>query len=369
MIEVKNLSLQIGEFSLRNLNFSINDREYFVVLGPSGAGKTVLLECMAGLHRIKKGEIWIDGTDVTHLSPEERKIGYVPQDYVLFPFLSVAQNIEFGLKRGKYDRLRSRKRMTALADLLGISHLLDRDTRSLSGGEKQRVALARALAPSPMILLMDEPLSALDMQTSNYLRLELRRIHQELGVTTVHITHNHLEAEELADRIAIMSSGEIVQVGQPDDIFFDPQNEAVVSFTGSLNILECSSCRRLVPGLVEVDCNGMRVVLPHDEGDLQKIAISPRDIYISDALPPGSSVNRYQGSINTIEVNATTAKLSIKVDKLTLKVEMPAELSREMNLVIGKEVYLILKLRRLKVLRNKENGKSDQYSWYYQEII
>jgi ABC-type sugar transport system ATPase subunit len=369
MIGIKNLSIQMGEFSLKNLNLTIQDKEYFVILGPSGAGKTVLLECLAGLHRIKKGEIWINDTNVTRLSPEERKIGYVPQDYVLFPFLSVAENILFGLKRGKYDNLAIRKRMLSLADLLGITHLLDRNTPSLSGGEKQRVALARALATSPRILLMDEPLSALDVQTSKYLRLELRRIHQELGVTTIHVTHNHLEAEELADRMAIMSSGEIVQIGQPDDIFFSPQNEAVTSFTGSLNILECNSCRQLVPGLVEVDCSGMQIVLPHDEGNLQKIAISPRDIYISDVLPPGPSVNRYKGIINAIDVNSTMAKLSLKVDNVNLKAEMPAELARDMSLIVGKEVYLILKLRRLKVLSNKQNELSDQYSWYYQEII
>jgi molybdate/tungstate transport system ATP-binding protein len=369
MIEIKNLSIQMGEFSLKNLNFTIKDKEYFVIVGPSGAGKTVLLECLAGLHKIKNGEIRIDNVDVTHLAPEERKIGYVPQDYVLFPFLNVAENIKFGLKRGKYDKLQIQKKMLTMADLLGITHLQDRDTRTLSGGEKQRVALARALATAPRILLMDEPLSALDVQTSRYLRLELRRIHQELGVTTIHITHNHLEAEELADTMAIMNSGEIVQVGQPDDIFFSPRCEAVVSFTGSLNILECKSCRQLVPGLVEVDCDGMKIVLPHDEGNLQKIAISPRDIYISDVLPSGPAVNRYKGIVNDIDVNTTTAKLNITINNIHLKAEMPAELSREMSLGIGKEVYLILKLRRLKVLKNKENGESNQYKWYYQELI
>jgi ABC-type sugar transport system ATPase subunit len=369
MIEVKNLYMQLGDFSLKDLNLTIEDKEYFIVLGPSGAGKTVFLECLAGLHRIKKGQIWIDGSDVTYLSPEQRKIGYVPQDYVLFPFLNVAENIQFGLKRGKYDRRDIQKRVLSLADLLGINYLLDRDTYSLSGGERQRVALARALATSPRILLMDEPLSALDVQTSKYLRLELRRLHQELGVTTIHITHNHLEAEELADRMAIMSSGEIVQVGHPDDIFFSPQSDVVTNFTGSLNLLKCDSCRELVPGLLEVNCSGMKIVIPHDEGDLRKIAISPRDIYISDVLPPGSSVNRYKGVISNIEANTNMATISIKVDKINLKAEMPVELSREMNLIIGKEIYLILKLRRLKVLKSKDNKEPDEYNWYYQEII
>ena len=307
--------------------------------------------------------------NITHLSPEERKIGYVPQDYVLFPFLNVAENIQFGLKRGKYDKLNIQKRMVALADLLGITHLLDRDTRTLSGGEKQRVALARALATAPRILLMDEPLSALDVQTSKYLRLELRRIHQELGVTTIHITHNHLEAEELADRLSIMSEGEVVQTGQPDEIFFSPQNEAVTRFTGSLNILDCDSHRQLVPGLIEVNCSGLRIVIPHDESSMQKIAISPRDIYVSDILPPGPSINRFKGTINTIDANTATSRLNVKVGNVNLNTEMPSELAKEMNLAVGQEVYVILKLRRLKALGNIDSNKSEKYGWYYQEII
>ena len=369
MIQIKNLSLHIGEFFLHDLNVTIRDREYFVVLGPSGAGKTVFMECLAGIHRVKKGEIWIDAANVTRLAPEERGIGYVPQDYVLFPFLTVQENIVFGLKRRQYSKLEIQKRLLALADLLGITHLLNRDTRSLSGGEKQRVALARALAPAPRILLLDEPLSSLDIQTSKYLRLELRKIHQELKVTTLHITHNHMEAEELADRMAIMSGGRIEQIGQPRDIFFAPETEAVSSFIGSLNILDCDACRQLVPGLIEVDCGGMHVILPHDEGMMRKIAISPRDVYVSDVMPPGPSVNRYKGLVSAIDYNNTMAKLEVKIGNNFIKAEMPGELAKEMHLIIGKEVYLILRLRRLKVLGNKESGSPDHYEWYYQEII
>jgi|WetSurMetagenome_2_1015567.scaffolds.fasta_scaffold116054_2 ABC-type sugar transport system ATPase subunit len=352
MIEIKNLSIHMGDFFLKNLNLTIQDKEYFVLLGPSGAGKTVFLECLAGLHNIKNGEIWIDDQNVTGSSPEERNVGYVPQDYVLFPFLNVAENIQFGLKRQKYTKTGIRERMMKLADILGIDHLLKRGIQNLSGGEKQRVALARALATNPRILLLDEPLSALDVQTSTYLRMELRRIHQELGVTTIHVTHNHLEAEELADRMAIISRGEIVQVGNPRDIFFNPQNEAVADFIGSPNILDCSSCRQLVPGLIEVDCSGMPVVVPHDENNIMKIAISPRDIYVSDVLPPGPSVNRYKGSISGIDINTTIAKLVVKTGFNEIKAEIPASLAQEMGLVTGKEVYLILKLRRLRVLEN-----------------
>jgi ABC-type Fe3+/spermidine/putrescine transport system ATPase subunit len=251
--------------------------------------------------------------------------------------------------------------MMMLAELLGITHLLDRNTRTLSGGEKQRVAVARALATSPNILLMDEPLNALDVQTSNYLRLELRRIHRELKVTTIHVTHNHSEAEELADRIAVMNNGSIEQVGKPHEIFFSPGTEAVSDFIGSLNILCCDSYRQLVPGLMEVKCSGMHIVIPHDEGHMEKIAISPRDVYVSDVLPPGPAVNRYQGIITGMDINITMTMLIVKVGQVSIKAEINSNLAQEMGLVAGKEVYLILKLRRLRVLGDAASMASDRY--------
>jgi molybdate/tungstate transport system ATP-binding protein len=365
MITIKDLTIDIEEFSLHELSLTIRDREYFVILGPSGAGKTVFIECLAGIRKPRKGEIWLDGSNITRLAPEERNIGYVPQDYVLFPFLNVRENILFGLKRDRRMRPEAGQRLRILSELVGISHLLDRNTLTLSGGEKQRVALARALATSPRILLMDEPLNALDVQTSNYLRLELRRIHRELGVTTVHITHNHAEAEEMADRLAVMSQGKIEQVGRPQDIFFAPGTAAVSDFIGSLNILYCDSCRQLVPGLMETDCGGLHIVVPHDEGKMEKIAISPHDVYVSDIMPPGPAVNRFQGIINDIHFNTTMASLNIQVGGTKIKAEMHNELAREMGLAAGKEVYLILKLRRLKVLSNNENGANGGYGGNY----
>jgi molybdate/tungstate transport system ATP-binding protein len=369
MMEIKDLSIKIGDFSLKNLSIDIRDKEYFIILGPSGAGKTVFLECLAGLHKIRSGRIGLNGEDITHQSPEERGLSYVPQDYVLFPFLNVRDNILFGLKQKKLPLSVKHKRLNDLAVLLGITHLLERDPRTLSGGEKQRAALARALAPSPQILLLDEPLSSLDVQTSRYLRLELRRIHQEMGVITIHITHNHMEAEELADRMAVMVKGSIEQVGRPHEIFFSPATPAVSDFVGSLNILECTACRQLVPGLMEVDCGGLQIILPHDEGAMQKIAISPRDVYVSDVLPPGPSVNRFKGHIRALYMSTNSARIDVKVGNNIIKAEMPAELAHEMSLTIGKEVYIILKLRRLKVLGSQESSSPEAYQWYYQEII
>ncbi len=353
MIEIKNLSLQLGNFSLKDINLTIGDREYFVILGPTGAGKTVLIECIAGLRQRNKGEIWINGNNVTGSAPEERWTGYVPQDYILFPFLNVAENIAFGLRQTKSPE--TQERVRTLAGLLGISHLLNRDTRSLSGGEKQRVALARALAPSPKILLLDEPLASLDLQTSKYLRLELRRIHRELGVTTLHITHNQMEAEEMADRIAILNLGSLEQVGRPHEVFFYPENETVSDFIGAPNILDCDYCRTLGQGLMEVNCGGLRIILPHDGDSVQRIALFPRDIYISDTQPPGPQVNRFKGTITNIKSYGATVRLEVKVGENTLQAEMPHDIFEDMDLPVGKEVFLILKLRRIKVFEGNNN--------------
>jgi len=356
MIQIKNLSLQLGNFFLKDINLTIVDREYFIILGPTGAGKTILLECVAGLHRIKQGEIWVDQNEVTRLAPEERNIGYVPQDYVLFPFLNVAENIAFGVGQTSCTKTEMKKQVKSLANLLAISHLLDRDTRSLSGGEKQRVALARALASSPKILLLDEPLSSLDLQTSKYLRLELLRIHRELGITTLHVTHNQIEAEEMADRLAILNMGTLEQVGRTEEVFFYPKSEVVSDFIGAPNILDCDYCRTLGQGLMEVNCKGLRIIVPHDGDLIQRIALFPRDIYVSDTQPPGPQVNRFDGIITNIKPYGGTIRLEVKVGENTLRTEMSHDIFEDMDLTVGKEVFLILKLRRIRVYEGKDNA-------------
>ena len=353
MIEIKGLSLRLGEFHLKDINLSIGDGEYFVILGPTGAGKTVLLECVAGLHQIKQGEIRFDGADVTRRLPEERNLGYVPQDYVLFPFLNVFDNIAFGLKQAKTNRLEIKEVVGKLADLMGIAQLLRRDTRSLSGGEKQRVALARALAPSPQILLLDEPLGALDLRTAKYLRMELRRIHRQLGLTTIHITHDLMEALEMADRVAVVQNGQVEQVAEPEKMLFYPEGEKVADFIGAPNILDCDYCRDLGKGVMEVGCGQLKLTVPHEGGTIRKVAILPRHIYVSETRPPGLSVNGFQGFITAIEATGNMVKIWIEVAENNLMSEIPSYIFEEMNLAVGKEVFLILRMRRIRVYENK----------------
>jgi ABC-type Fe3+/spermidine/putrescine transport system ATPase subunit len=354
MIEVKGLSLRLGEFHLQDINLSIADHEYFVILGPTGAGKTVLMECLAGIHRPKTGEIWRDGADITRLAPEERGIGYVPQDYVLFPFLDVAANITFGLTRSKRPRDGVKERLERLAELTGITHLLRRDTRSLSGGEKQRVALARALAPSPRVLLLDEPLGALDQRTAKSLRLELRRVHRELKLTTVHITHDLMEALEMADRVAVVREGRVEQVAPPEDMLFSPQSEGVADFIGAPNILDCDYCRDLGQGIIEVGCGALKLTVPHEGSPVRKVAILPRHIYISETRPPGLSVNGFEGVVTAISQVGHTVKIWVDVLGINLMVETPSYIFEEMDLVVGAEVFVILRMRRIRCYEGRD---------------
>ena len=349
MIKIEDLSLRLGEFNLKDINLSIRDGEYFVILGPTGAGKTVLLECVAGLHHFKKGKIYFNNADVTRLVPEERDLGYVPQDYVLFPFLNVFDNIAFGLKRLKISASEVQERVNKLADLIGVSHLLRRETRTLSGGEKQRIALARALAPSPPLLLLDEPLGALDLRTAKNLRLELRRIHRQFGLTTIHITHDLMEALEMADRVAVIQDGRVEQVAEPEKMLFYPEGEKVADFIGSPNILDCNYCRSLGQGIMEVGCGDMKLTVAHEGGDVRKVAILPRHIYVSETRPPGLSVNGFQGLITSIEPVGNTVKILIDVAGKSLLSEIPSYIFEDMNLSVGKEVFLILRMRRIRV--------------------
>jgi ABC-type sugar transport system ATPase subunit len=353
MIQIKDLSIQLGEFSLKDVDLTINDKEFFIILGPSGAGKTVFLECLAGLHRLKKGQIGIDGKDITRTPPEERKIGYVPQDYVLFPFLNVAENIQFGLKKGKYDKLKVQSRMLVMAELFGITHLLERDTRSLSGGEKQRVALARALIASPQILIMDEPLSALDPQTAKYIRTELKQIQRRLGITTIYVTHDLMEAVNMADRLGILIGGRIEQVDEPEKLLFFPCNERVSDFIGAPNILDCDYSKNIGQGVMEVGCHGLKLVVPYDGDNIHKIAILPRHIYVSETKPRGLGVNSFMAKILDIVPRSNMVRIYLETDGNKLVAEIPHHIYQEMDIQTGRDVHVILRMRRIRAFENR----------------
>ncbi len=237
MLSLQNIHIELGTFCLKDISFHVTRGEYMVILGPTGSGKTVLLEAVAGIHTVKGGKISIHGEDATNLPPEKRQIGVVFQDYALFPHMTVRKNITFGLRLKGKSKEKTEKAIKNIVNFLDINDILDRRPDNLSGGEKQRVALARALALEPYILLLDEPLSALDLHTRNRLKFELKRIHRQTGVTIVHVTHDLAEAFFLADRMAVMKHGQILQYDTPSNILEHPETSTVAKLIGVKNLI------------------------------------------------------------------------------------------------------------------------------------
>ena len=236
-IKIEKLSFSIGNKQiLDNINFEIQTGEFFLLLGPSGCGKTTLLRLIAGFYQPQSGELFFNQKQITDTPPQNRNIGMVFQSYALFPHMTVAQNVEYGLKIRDLSKEERKKKINQVLDVVQLSGYESRLPGSLSGGEQQRVALARALAIEPDILLLDEPLSNLDAKLRIQMRQELREIHQHTKVTTIYVTHDQEEALSMADRIAVMNNGRILQIGSPDEIYYHPANSFVAGFIGEANI-------------------------------------------------------------------------------------------------------------------------------------
>ena len=240
-IEVKSLDLQFGSVKvLQDLNLEIGKGEFLVLLGSSGCGKSTLLNCIAGLLDVSAGQIHINDKNVTWAEPSERGVGMVFQSYALYPQMTVEGNLSFGLKNAKLPKAEIAKRVKRASEVLQIEPLLKRKPAALSGGQRQRVAIGRALVRDVDVFLFDEPLSNLDAKLRADLRVEIKRLHQQLKNTMVYVTHDQIEAMTLADRIAIMRGGQIMQLGSPDDIYGRPMNKYVADFVGSpsMNFLD-----------------------------------------------------------------------------------------------------------------------------------
>ena len=237
MIRIEGLSNDWGGiFSLKDISLHVRRGEYFVILGPTGSGKTLLLELVAGIYCPDQGSISVAGKEITELAPEKRNVGFLYQDYSLFPHYDVKKNIGFGLAARRVPREERERRVSDAIKLLDIGHLVGRDVTTLSGGEQQKVAMARALVIDPSVLLLDEPFSALDEMTKLSLIDEMGQLHRKKGMTVIHVTHSQEEALLLADRIGIMMGGSIVQVGTPEEIFYKPADTDVATFVKAENI-------------------------------------------------------------------------------------------------------------------------------------
>ncbi len=292
MIEIDGLSMELSSFALYNINLSVRNGEFFTLLGPTGAGKTLILEAIAGVSPINGGCICLDGRDVTRLPPEKRGVGIVYQDYALFPHLSVKENVVYGLRYRKIDPEESSDWVDWLVERLGIRSLLNRFPPTLSGGEKQRVALARALAVRPSLLLLDEPLSALDPNFREEIRELLKKLHRELKITFLMVTHDFSEALFLSERSAIINNGRIEQVGPISDVFNKPSSPFVAEFVGMKNVFRAgfNGARALLDDLE------LHLSRPPD-GHKDYIAIRPEDVLIGVESSSPDNANVFHGEL------------------------------------------------------------------------
>jgi len=312
MLEVKNLCVQLGSFFLEDVTFDVQDGEYFVLLGPTGAGKTVLLESIAGLTPVRSGQVYINGRDVTPLNLEKRRIGFAYQDYALYRHLSVRDNISFGLMWRNKKKREIERAVDQVIGLLGLEDLLKKRPASLSGGESQKIALARAIAIKPDLLILDEPLSAVDAETKEDYERELKEMHKRLKLPTIHVTHNFEEAIALGHRIAVIMAGRIVQIGTPDEIFHHPNSELVARFLMTRNILK---------GEVKDGADGESVFLT--EGTNLTVAtalrgqrhasIRPEEILISKEPLDSGAANNLTGRISRISDRGSLAYVTVNV--------------------------------------------------------
>jgi len=295
---------------IRDLNLIINDGEFFTFVGPSGCGKSTLLNMIAGLESVTEGNIYFNGAIVNDLTPGERDVAMVFQSYALYPHMTVFDNIAFPLRMKKIDRVNIEGEVNRVAQALGLSDMLHRKPKELSGGQRQRVALGRAIIRNPRVFLMDEPLSNLDARLRVDMRGELKRLHRELRITTVYVTHDQSEAMSLSDRIAVLDNGEMQQCGTPFEIYMKPSNTFVAGFIGSplMNFIP-AVVRGFTP--VEVDCNGILLspfVDRPPERENVIAGIRPEDVIITskeggNAIAVTVSIIEPAGSFNWVVCN------------------------------------------------------------------
>ncbi len=378
-IVIRNITKAFGkQIVLNNLSLEIKKGEFHVILGPSGEGKSTFLNIIAGLMKPDKGNIWIEGQLVNKLSPQKREVGFVFQDYALFPHLTVYENVAYGLRAKGLKEKVIRKKVFRYLELVGLMTYQNKYLIALSGGQKQRVALARALATEPKVLLLDEPLSHLDPHLQEQLMDELKDIQRKTAVTTLYVTHNQAEAIVLGDRISVLYQGHIEQVGEPAEVFYRPKTPFVAKFVGATNVLNVR--------LLEVNDERAKFRIVHPE--LKKVLeiivlkypIFNRKKTLSLCLHPEKiklcqepkEVNSFLGTVLKVENQGPILQVTVDIWGLRLKVVLPKVMFGALNKEIwvcfppdalhplcGRCYRLPIHLRECKQQKNKRRGLNE----------
>jgi molybdopterin-binding protein len=350
MLKLQDISVKLGDFQLNNINLELEKGDYYILLGKSGVGKTVLLEIIAGLIKPDSGRVFLHQQDITYEKIQNRKVGIVFQDYSVFPHLTVKQNIAYPLSRmlsggKKLNHKQKDSLIHEYAELVNVSHLLNRGTQNLSGGELQRVALARMLVSKPDCLLLDEPLASLDVQLKGGLRNLLRQINQS-GVTILHVTHDYEEAIALSNKVAVMHEGEIIQKGTTKEVFQKPANEFVANFTGIKNffIAEFSPVNiAKINGALEIHVSNKELI---DNG---KIIIRGEEVILSSKKIDSSATNNFKGKIKQIIPYLTNHEVIVDIG-IDLIVVISEESLHRFNFKEGSDVWVSFKSSAIKII-------------------
>ncbi|MFZ6041938.1 ABC transporter ATP-binding protein [Vibrio natriegens] len=335
-VTAKNLTKRFGDNTVfEDIQFSIEQGEFITLLGPSGCGKSTLLRSLAGLNPVDSGTISVNGEDITHQVPQERGIGMVFQSYALFPNMTVEGNIAFGLKMKRLDADIIQREVAKVIELVDLKGKEKQYPHQLSGGQRQRVALARALVVKPRILLLDEPLSALDAKIRKHLRQQIRDIQKEMNLTTIFVTHDQEEAMIMSDRIFLMNKGEIVQAGTPEEIYTQPANEFVAGFMGHYNLVESDHAKQLF----NIDTQS-------------KVAIRPESIYVREqGRQYGNHISAPQsGIIKNHQLLGNVIRYQVEVNECELTVDL-LNRSSERLLANGSQLELLFNLNEIQPVR------------------
>ena len=345
-VRLDGLTKNFGDFTaVKEVSLDIARGEIFCLLGGSGCGKTTLLRMLAGFETPTAGSIFIDGVDVTHVPPYERPVNMMFQSYALFPHMTVAQNVAFGLRQDGVSKDEARDRVADILRLVSLSGYEKRKPHQLSGGERQRVALARSLVKRPKLLLLDEPLGALDKKLREHTQFELVNIQNILGVTFIIVTHDQEEAMTLGTRIGVMRAGEILQIGSPTDIYEFPNSRYVADFIGSVNLVE-GRLTEDEPAYVRIDCPQFGCTVYVDHGvsapadSIVSVAIRPEKIQISRERPEGTD-NIVSGTITGIAYLGDMSRYLVTlVTGTVVRVTLPNMFRHETRLAIEDAVWL-----------------------------
>ena len=321
-IDIRNISRHFGTVkAVDDVSFSIKQGEFFSLLGPSGCGKTTLLRLLAGFESANQGEIFIDGVDVTTMPPNLRPTNMVFQNYAIFPHIKVKKNIEFGMRKEKLSKQELENRVQEVLSLVKLEGYEERFSNQLSGGQRQRIALARALIKRPKVLLLDEPLGALDKKLRDEMQIELRNLQKAVGITFVFVTHDQSESISMSDRVAVMNEGQIQQISDPHDLYYNPQNIFVSDFIGTTNFLSSSTGSSNGENImVKIDQIGEfsiknKLNIPENDNDTvvsirpEAIVLSPSPIDQGDIVMEGAIENSsYYGELTSFYVRVQGAE-------------------------------------------------------------